>query len=224
MAYATAADLRARIGKVSVTSDTVLTALIAAAQQNVNDFCNRPDGFEALAVGTARIYSGSGLSYQWIDECVSVSAVAVKESATDATYTAWAAGDYITARGDPRDPNFNRLPKTMLIVDPTGSQSIFTGGRYSNLQGFPPDIDAKVTSRGVPTIQVTAKWGYSVTPPTPVKEACLIEATRLFKRFESGMSDTLASSELGQLMYTKEIDPDAKLLLVLGRYVRPPIG
>lgn len=224
MAYATAAELRARIQKTGVASDAVLTALIAAAQQNVNDFCNRPDGFEALTVATARTYSGSGKTYQWIDECIDVTAIAVKESVTDATYTAWALTDIIKARGDPKEPDFNRLPYTLLIIDPTGTQSIFTGGKYSNLSGFAPDIDAKVTSRGVPTVRVTAKWGYSGTPPTPVKEACLIEAVRLFKRYESGMSDTLSNNELGQLMYTKEIDPEAKLMLVLGRYIRPAVG
>jgi len=224
MSYATISELKARLNKTGAGQDAVLTALIAASEIAINNYCNRPDGFEALAVGTAREYSGSGLSYLWIDECVSVSAVAVKESVTDTTYTAWVAGDFITARGDPRNPNFNSPPKTMLIVNPTGNYSIFTGGQYSNLQGFPPDIDAKVTSRGVPTVQVTAKWGYSVTAPLPVKEATLIQAVRLYKRFESGMSDTLASSDTGQLMYTKEIDPDAVFLLKLGRYIRPPIG
>lgn len=224
MAYATNTELKTRLNKTGAGQDALLTALIDAASIAVNNYCNRPDGFEAVAVATARTYMGSGKPYQWIDECIAITAVAVKNSLSDTTYTAWAAADYIKASGDPKNPNFNRLPYTMLITDPNGDYSIFTGGGYSNLQGFPPDIDAKDVARGVQTVQVTARWGYSATAPTPIREATLIQAVRLYKRFESGMSDTLASSDLGQLMYTQPLDPDAIFLLKLGRYIRPPVG
>ena len=67
MAYTTAAELRARIDKTSATDDTTLTALIAAAERNINVTCNRPDGFLAISVATARVYPGSGKPYQRID-------------------------------------------------------------------------------------------------------------------------------------------------------------
>jgi hypothetical protein len=41
---------------------------------------------------------------------------------------------------------------------------------------------------------------------------------------ESAMSDTLASGELGQLLYTQPVDPDVKFLLMNTRWYRPQIA
>lgn len=214
MAYATAGELRDRIGKTSPAKDTMLTDLIAAAELSINKFTNRPDGFEAATTATARVYAGSGKPFVLIDECVSVTLVAVKESYTDTTYTAWGAGDWIAFSGDPSAPNFQPLvhgrPYNALMVDPTGDESYFFGG--------------KVGRTSFPTVQVTAKWGYCTTVPDDIREACLIQATRLYKRFEGGMSDALASGELGQLLYRQTLDPEAKQLLVAGRYIKPTTG
>jgi hypothetical protein len=221
MAYATAADLRARLQKTSTDEDDVLTALIAAAERNINRACNRPDGFVADAIASARKYAGSGKPYQYIDECISVSAVAVKESATDDDYTDWTSADYIEASGDPEYPDYNSLPYDLLVVDPTGDESVFASGKYTTRGGFRPLTDV---SRGVPTVQVTAKWGYSEDVPYDIKEACLMQAARWYKRFEGSMSDALASGELGTLLYRQSLDPDIRRLLVDGRYVKPTTG
>jgi hypothetical protein len=78
--------------------------------------------------------------------------------------------------------------------------------------------------RGAPTVQVTAKWGYSVSVPPTIEQACLIQAARWYKRALSSFGDTLASPEMGQMFYTKPLDPDVRTLLVDGRMVMPAIG
>ena len=221
MTYAVAADLRARINKTSVADDAILTAIIAAAERNINRACNRPDGFVALAIATARKYSGSGRTYQWIDECVAISKVEVKDSPTDAVYATWGAGDYLAGSGDVKDPNYNSLPYVFLISDPTGDYSLFTSGGYSFMRGFPPEGEE---TRGVPTVQVTARWGYAATVPDDIREACLMQAARWYKRFEGAMADALASAELGQLLYRQSLDPDIRRILIDGRYTKPSIG
>ena len=221
MAYATNTELKTRINKTSATDDTVLTALIAAAENNINTTCNRPDGFVALTTAAARVYAGSGKPYLFIDENVSVTLVEVKSSPTDTTYTSWATTDWIAFRGDPKDPNFNGLPYTALMVDPTGDYSIFYSGSFVTRGGFRPSTDI---NRGVPTVRITAKWGYSVAVPTDIKEACLMQAARWYKRFEGAMSDALASAELGVLLYRQSLDPDIRRILIDGRYVKPAVG
>jgi len=217
MAYATAAELRDRIGKVSPDKDTTLDALIAAAERSINTFTNRPDGFIADTIASDRIYSGSGKAHQLIDECAAITLVAVKDSATDSTYTSWAAGDWIAFYGDAKAPEFQPLtrgkPYNAIMVDPTGTQSVFNTGAYFNGR-----------SRAVPTVQITARWGYALTVPVDIREACLMQATRWYKRFEGAMSDALASGELGQLLYRQSLDPDVKHILVNGRYVKPAVG
>ena len=217
MAYASAADVRNQINKASNVDDPTITAMIAAAEMAINNFCNRPDGFVSLTTATARLYTGSGLTYQWIDECTSITKLEVKDTATDSTYTTWAATDYIKASGDPAYPNFNRTPYTLLIVDPTGDYASFTGGKFTSQRGFPPEADAV---RGIPTVQVTAKWGYATTVPVAIKQATITQAAIWYKRGQGAWSKVLAQNEMGQMDYDTYLDPAIKLLVQAGRYVR----
>ena len=207
--YATIAEIKAAMNKTGAGDDAVLTALATAASRAVDNFCNRPDGFVALTEATARVYAGEGKSWQTIDECTSVTEVAVKDSTTDDDYTDWTTADWIAFSGDPEHPEFNRLPYTALMVGYDGDYAHFLNGRRGK--------------HSVPTMQITAKWGYATDVPTPIKQATIITASRWYKRGEGGWSDVLASGELGMLLYQKMLDPDVKLILVAGRYVRPAV-
>ena len=221
MAYTTAAEVRGQINKTDTGDDAILTKLISAAERTINRFCNRPDGFEADSSASSRTWAGSGRPYQYINETVEITLVEVKESPTSDTYTSWASGDWIAASGDPKYPNYNDLPYTMLVVDPTGDKSIFYSGRYTTRGGFRP---TSTISRGVPTVRVTAKWGFSVAVPDDISEACIMQVARWYKRLEGAMADALASGELGQLLYRQSLDPDIKMILINGRYTRPVTG
>jgi hypothetical protein len=221
MPYAIASELRDQFNKISTDKDDVLTDFLSAAERTINRFCNRPDGFLAITAATARIYAGSGKPFQFIDECTEITLVAVKDSATDTTYTSWAAADWIAARGDPEYPDYNSTPYNLIIVDPTGDESIFTSGKFTTRGGFRPATDVH---RGAPTVQITARWGYADTVPVDIHEACIMQAARWYKRLEGAMSDALASAELGQLLYRQSLDPDIKMILVNGRYVKPAVG
>lgn len=222
--YCCAEEVKAQIEKTTTTSDAVIEMLIKAASRAIDNKCNRPDGFVALASGseTDRTYAGSGKGWQYIDECVAVTALGVKDSPTDASYTAWLGTDYILARGDPARPDFNRTPYNLLIVDPTGDYSHFTSGAYSYRPGFRPDYDTGY--RGVPTVRVTARWGYAATVPDAIKQACIIEVARWLKRGQSAWNDALGSPDLGMLMYKQGLDPATVFLLEQGRYIRPALG
>jgi hypothetical protein len=223
MAYATAAELRAYMNKVSTDLDDEINELLESATIAIDNLCNRPNGFVADVAASARLYTGNGKPYLLIDECVEISTVAVKDSASDDDYDTWASDDWIAFSGDHRFPDFNSLPYDSVMVDPTGDESgsVFTSGKWTTRGGFRPLTD---THRGVPTVQITAKWGYATTVPYTIKIACIMQASRWYKRLQSGMSDTLASGELGQMMYTKVIDPDIAMLLIEGRYVKPATG
>ena len=223
--YITVAELKVDIDKTLPDDDASLAILVTAASHAIDTYCNRPDGFVALAVATARYYVGSGKPWQEIDECTAVTALDVKDSPTDdeTDYIAWvvgtvgvtAAADVFPATGAPQYPEYNRTPYTLLICGGNGEYSLFTSGRLGL-----SDTDAP---RGVPTVKVTAKWGYATTCPAQIAKACGMQTARWYKRLQSGMSDTLASGELGQLMYTQKLDPDVEMILRLGRFVRPVV-
>jgi hypothetical protein len=229
--YATTAEIRDRIDKTGTADDAILDALLSAASRAIDGYCNRPDGFVALTTATARFYPGSGKSYQWIDECVEVTAVAVKDSASDEEnqYDAWTVGtvgtttgaDVFLASGDPEYPEFTRLPYTLLIIGANGDFSVFPSGEFRTRGGFRPASDSV---RGVPSVKVTAKWGYSATIPANVREATILQAARWYKRGQSAWADTVANTDLGVLMYRKVIDPDLQAMLMEARLVRPALS
>ena len=229
MAYATIADIKPRIDKTLSDDDPVLVALLDAASEAIDGLCNRPDGFLAITTATARYYAGKGKPYILIDECVAITEVAVKESVTDTSYTAWDTpttnlagdGDWIAFRGDPVAPDFNNTPYTGLMIDSNGDYAVFTTGKYTTRGGFRPLSDIP---RGLPTVRVTSRWGYATTVPPQVREATVVLASRWHARGESRWSDALASGELGQLLYRQSIDPDVKAMLIEARLVRPAIG
>ena len=221
--YATAAELRTQINKsvsTGTATDAALLLILQAASDAIDRECNRPDGLIADSVATVRTYSGSGKTFMLIDECVSITTVAVKDSPTDTAYVTWASTDWIPFSGDAERPNYNQLPYTGVLIDPTGDYDIFTSGYFSTMRGFRP-----VTSygRGVPTVQITARWGYSTTVPPIIKQATLAQAAQWLKRGEAAWADTVATAELGPAPYMT-LSREIKAMITDARLIRPSLA
>jgi hypothetical protein len=221
--YAAPEELRRQSDMTSVQKDDVLELMLSAASRSIDNVCNRPDGFQALSAAATRLYTGSGGAVQLIDETVSVSLVETKGSPQEATWEAWTSADWLLASGDPRIPRFGRTPYTLLLIDPSGDQTRFHGGRSRNTTGFRP-IEEEIRAYGVPTLRVTGRWGYALTPPDTIRQATIIQAARWLKRGESAWADSIGDSETGQVMFKKSLDPDIVLLLKQGRFIRPSLG
>jgi hypothetical protein len=220
--YCVIADVKAQIEKTTTGADVVLTDMITAASLEIDRFCRRPDGFVS-GLASARVYAGVGKAVLYIDECTAISLVEVKGSPTDTSYVAWTADDWIAGRGDPETrPDFNHLPYTWVMVNPTGSYDYFTSGKVIGLRGFRTDPD--VLGRAVPTVRVTASWGFATTVPATIKQACIIQVSRWYKRATSGWADAVGNNELGMLVYTKALDPDIQTILIRGKYARRSLG
>jgi hypothetical protein len=206
--YTTVAAVKAQCGITTATHDTVLGALITAASATIDRFCNRiADGFTAEVAATTREFAGRGQSYLVIDECAVAPTLVEVKSAVTGSYVSWAATDWQIAAGSPWMPVFGQTPYDLLLANPSGDYSTFLDGFLK--RNWPS-----------PTVRVTAQWGFATTTPTDIAQACVIQATRWFKRGESSWTDTTASTDLGTLLYTGEIDPDVKLILVRGKYMR----
>jgi len=219
--YCTAAELRTQIDKTGTSgssSDTALGVIIAAASRAIDQWCNRKDEFIG-GTAAAREFAGSGLPYQWIDDAAAITLVAVKDSPEDTAYVSWAATDWIAFTGDPKAPDFNRLPYTGIMVTAYGDYSSFMSGRYNTRAGFRPAIDI---SRSVPTVQITAQWGYALTSaPASIKQATIALASRWMKQGQSAWSDGLVSVEMGMLLYNRE---NRDIVMMLERFTKPAIG
>lgn len=221
--YTKLSVLKEEANLVLDVDDAHLAGAITAASRFIDRYCGREEGFfKADTTASARYYSGSGKVYQYIDPCIEITEVAVKDSATDDSYTTWTDDDdYWAFSGNPEYPDFNSLPYTGVMTNPTGNYLSFTSGRWIKRRGF-----SLITpyGRSTKTVKITAKWGYSEEVPADIEQACIMVVTRWFARMRGGMADTLASGELGRLVYTQALDPDVASLLDKGRYKLPTSG
>ena len=60
---------------------------------------------------------------------------------------------------------------------------------------------------------VTGKWGWSTTVPTPVKEATVMLAAWMYKRYQAGLQDAANNAEIGQMMYSERMPKQVVALL-----------
>jgi hypothetical protein len=216
--YATAAELFGRINFSAVPTATQTAkaeGLLAAVSRTIDGWCNAQDGFIAPAVGTEKVFAGSGRNTQRIRPCVAISLVEVKES-RDTDYVAWAADDWIAFGGSPSFPTFEP-PYEYIQVDPAGSQAWFLPGRVNSWDH---------RSVNVPTVRVTARWGQfaAITDVPQVREATIFQAAIWYKRLESAGGDTVASADFGVLRFRKSLDPAVVAMLSEARHRRPSIA
>lgn len=224
--YTTPEEVREQIDKRLTTKDGPLTLMIRAASRAIDNACNRPDGFLAPTLGTARLFTGSGDGIQRIDECAAVSLVEARDSGSG-SYVAWEAADWVAASGDPRAPDFNSTPYTFLLATGDGASTFTPRVPGWGWRGWSADRDGGGLSGGsgrrgaLPSVRVTARWGYALTVPDPIRQATITQVARWFKRGESAWADAVGSEQTGGvLMYRKPLDPDIVLLLRQGRYIR----
>ena len=117
---------------------------------------------------------------------------------TALSYTSVTSGDYYVA---PYNAPDDGLPYTHLILDNyNGTYALWYPWRQ--------------------VVKVTGKFGYSTTVPADIKQAALIQAIRPFMRGKQAFQDVGAIIELGQLRYVNEVDPEVKLILNQGGYMR----
>lgn len=209
--YATTAQLKAQPDIQSGANDTVIALLLSAASRAIDGLCNRPDGFKADSVATARSYVGTSDTYTYIDEAVDVQMLEIKQGRGEPWY-AVTLGDWLPFTGSPDAPNYNRLPyHGVMLAGDLGPVSIADG---RSAPGVPT----------MPTIRVTARWGYSDTVPDLVIQATITQASRWFKRGQSAWADAAAINDFGQLFFVKSLDPDVELMLRLAQLTRTAYG
>jgi len=215
--YGTVEQLKIRIQVSSTpTADqiTMMEEILEAASRSIDNICRRPEGFQAATPAEARYFAAGGEAFLRIPSCTEITAVAAKTSKTDTTYTAWVTpttpmagdGDWIPCTGDSAKPSFNKVPYTLIILDPNGEYTYFPDGGHA------------------PVIMVTARWGLTAAVPADIREACLMQAAIWFKRFQGSMSSELGTLDLGEVKYRRGLSSGVKQILIEGGWVLPLYG
>ncbi len=195
--YATTAMVKAVMPDVSwgTEYDFILGTLITRASRLIDRATLRESGeFCTGTAGTVRYFDGSGEQRLWIDELADVpSLVEVAETGDLTAWETWAATDYILWPYN--SPPYRRLDVDVLY----GTKAIWPKFRKA--------------------VRITGPWGFSVTVPDDLQQAVITQVVRWFKRGQQSFSDVGAVAELGQLTYTKAIDPDVAMMIEFFRRV-----
>lgn len=195
--YATTADLKARLGidPTDTTWDSVLSEVLTSASRAIDAWCHRRFGQDDTP--TTRTYWATNLQYLLVDDVSTASGFVLQ---TDGGKT-WTVVDD-------------------LSTTPTTTADALLGPRNSSYEGRPY---TRVESLGrffIPypigplgQVFVTARFGWPAVP-TLVNEACLIQASRLYKRKDAPLG-VLGSPELGSgvTRLLARLDPDVELML-----------
>lgn len=217
-AYATVEEYKSYPNVVLPRNDTRIQDTLNAAARAIDVWTNRDtqnpntEAFVA-AVASAREFVGRGLPYLRIEDCVAVTAVEMKNPLeADTDYTALVAADYFTFRGSPRNPDRTGSPVTSLMIDRRGDYSLWTNG----------ETGAGRKKFAMPTVRVTATWGYATVVPEQIKLATIAQTARWITRGRMGWQDTTVEPEFGMTMFRQALDPDIKAMLM--RFQREMAG
>jgi len=192
--YCTSGDIKGRMG-VQWTSGTALDAvlddLIASASRLIDNELGWPHCYFAaadLADQTRRFDTEAGTE-MWIPRCLTITTLWLDTTGNGAVDTQWFRGtDFeVWPYGVYGTDWFNKI-----IVKEGASRSFPTGQRR---------------------LEIVGRFGGYSTPPQKIKEACIITVARWVKRAQQMYQDTGAIVELGQLTYTKALDPDVQEIL-----------
>jgi len=215
--YATVAQLKIRIqlhATLTADQEVALEELLEASSRNIDRVCRV--GENGFAVGSAadKYFPAEGESFLNILKCTNISNVAVKASVAATTYTDWATpttpmagdGDWIPCRGNPESPEFGVTPYDLLIIDLNGDYSIFIDGGSA------------------PVVKVTAVWGTQASVPSDIREACLMQAAKWFKKYQGAQASELGLDQFGKIKYTRSMDSGVKQILLEGNWILPLYG
>lgn len=189
MSYATAAEFKAWIGVDDVEDDTSIQSALDAATRAIDRATSRHFTRET---GVTKTYQATCANELAVTDLISATSITVDIN-----------GNHTFTRSLTTD-DYDLYP----YVDETGLLST----RYSSIkirptstQGFAPGY----------LVQVTGNFGYVDTgnvTPADIKQACLILASRLWKRRETPFG-VLSLPDIGTGVQLRRTDPDVANLL-----------
>ncbi len=166
--------------------DEVLEQVIEAVSREIEAFKKRR--FWTTDKDEERYFTAADGGVVYTDDLLSVTSLSTDEADNRTYTTSWEAADYDLA---PANAALKDRPYTRIEARGNGRRS------------FP------LSKRGV---KVVGKFGYSATTPSVVREACLLQAERLFKRKEAPLG-VMGTPETGYVRLKAELDPDVVRLL-----------
>ena len=197
--YCTADELKAFVRIADDLDDVQLGLAIAAASRAIDAATHRQFGL--VDTPEARVYTAryDGARLRWycdIDDLMTTTGLSVAvDTEADETY----AGVVTLHALRPANAAQKARPYTELVFRP----------------------DSSVQPNGVEAgVEVTARWGWTVVPDA-VKQACLLQSSRLLSRRDSPFGIAGSPENGGELRLLAKVDPDVEVAIADYRLRRP---
>jgi hypothetical protein len=188
--YCSVAELKARIwpsGTTDTTDDSIFDQVITAVSRLIDDECQR----RFYAASETRYYTPEWPDLLMVDDLLSVTTLKTDADGDRVYESAWATTDYDL---EPYNAQLESQPRpyTQIVTAPNGLYTFPVGRK-----------------RGV---QLAGSFGFASATPPKIKEACLLQSARIYKRKDAVFGVT-GSAEMGQLIVIPKLDPDVVLML-----------
>jgi hypothetical protein len=192
--YCTLADVKAALRITDTIDDALIESSINSASRMIDQYCNRY--FYSGSPGEVRYYQANDGFMCWIDDAQAITEI--KTSSTDPLIfdTTWQTGDYQLLNPNQRA---------------NGAYAPYYAITATDNYLFPVWADMAL-------VKVTGTFGWA-SVPQPIQFACIIQASRLFKRLESPLG-VAGVSEIGIMRVGSSIDGDVAQLINPFRLLR----
>jgi hypothetical protein len=199
--YATRNQIKAalRIGTADTIDDDLIDNCAGAASRLIDGYCNRQ--FWSVGSATTRVYMAENDFYCHIDDIAGTAIILKTSGATDGTFdVTWSTTDYQL------EPLNGRLDGLQWSYD-----KIRAVGDY-----LFPTVNGNYGEQAL--VQLTAVFGWP-SVPEPVTQATIIQASRIFKRYDSPLG-VAGFGDLGAIRVSRFLDPDMAQLVEPYRRMR----
>jgi hypothetical protein len=199
--YATRNQVKAalRIGTADTIDDDLIDNCVGAASRLIDGYCNRR--FWQTGTAEARVYQAEDSFYCSIDDIAGTALTLKTSTQADGTFDLqWSRSDY---QLEPLNGNLDGLTWSYDKIRAVGDYLF-------------PTVNANYGDQAL--VQVTAIFGWP-SVPEPVTQATIIQASRIFKRYDSPLG-VVGFGDLGQIRVSRYLDPDMAQLVEPYRRMR----
>lgn len=199
--YATRNQVKAalRIGTADTIDDDLIDNCVGAASRLIDGYCNRR--FWQTGTAQARVYQAEDSFYCSIDDIAGTAITLKTSSFADGNFdVTWKASDY---QLEPLNGNLDGLTWSYDKIRAVGDYLF-------------PTLNANYGEQAL--VQVTAVFGWP-SVPEPVTQATIIQASRIFKRYDSPLG-VAGFGDLGAIRVSRYLDPDMAQLVEPYRRMR----
>jgi hypothetical protein len=199
--YATRNQVKAalRIGTADTLDDDLIDNCVGAASRLIDGYCNRR--FWQSGTAEARVFQAEDSFYCSIDDIAGTALTLKTSTQADGTFDlTWSRSDY---QLEPLNGNLDGLTWSYDKIRAVGDYLF-------------PTVNANYGEQAL--VQVTAVFGWP-SVPEPVTQATIIQASRIFKRYDSPLG-VAGFGDLGAIRVSRFLDPDMAQLVEPYRRMR----